>query len=190
MEPIRAQAPLRHDRLVALLNTLSNSSLTDFREHSARLHASFCVMDEAAAAAQQLDAMPIDCVEFDIASLSGTSQVKPLLVAMAGAVNRGLSLISDVLNTSSSSSSSNNISMSGSNDSNSESVMLLSHLPAVHCISTCCSACVVLLLEHRRRSSDDRRAAVDITVLARTSGWCTSSLSASSEAVLSCVLVC
>jgi hypothetical protein len=188
MEQNRAQAPLRHDRLVALLNTLSNSSLTDFREHGRRLYESFVVMDAAAAAAadaQRLDARAFVRVDIDIASLSAPSQFKPLLVAMAGAVNRGLSLMSDVLDTTTSSSSStSSISLSGGSNSNSESLKLLLHLSDVHCISTCCSTCVGLLTEHLRRASGDRRAAVDIAVLARSSGWCTSSVLASSEAVL------
>jgi hypothetical protein len=136
----------------------------------------------AAAAAHHRDARAVSRVEFNTASLPTHSSVKPLFVAMAGAVNRGLNLISDVLDSSSSSSSSRR--MSGSSHSSSESSRLLPHLPAVGCIRVCSMACIRLLTEHIERTRDYRRAAVDIAVLARTSGWCTSSVSASNEALL------
>jgi hypothetical protein len=154
----RVNAPLRHAELIHVLNSLSNGSLDDFAAHNTRLLASYIVLDPSAAVS--VGAAGPKRVRFHDTSMSSRSQVKPLLFAMAGAVTRGLRLISDLLDSSSSSSA----------GGSSECSVLLTQLPAVHCINTCCSACVVLVSEHCWRPRVDRRSAVEVAVLVRTSG--------------------
>jgi hypothetical protein len=162
------RAPLRYPQLTAVLDTLSNGTLGEFTAHSSQLHASFIVSDSSAAS---VGAGALPTINFHADSLSSPLHVKPLLIALAGAVSRGMRLISDLLDSSrdSNSSRSSNEGAGGSSDS----CALLNQLPAVLGIRCCCIACSALVGQHWELSACDRRAAVDIAVLAGTSGECT-----------------
>jgi hypothetical protein len=165
MNQSRVRAPLPHSQLVGVLNTLSSGNLSDFAAHNSRLQASFVLLYPSAASAGD---GAVARVKFDEDSLPSPQHVRTLLIALAGVVSRGLRVISDLLDSSNSSRSS-----SGGAGGISESSALLSQLPAVLCLRSCCLACSALVGAQWKVSEGDRRSAVEVAVLAGTSGQCT-----------------
>jgi hypothetical protein len=165
---------LPQNKLIAALTTLAAGTLKDFRKQKSVLQPCFDVLDHPeVAAAFSLGGRE---AAFSALFMSVPSQDKPLVTAMAAAVNRGLTLVADLLGNSSSgnSSSSSNGTSSSSNSGagSNEYPRLLTQLPAVGCISSCCSILLAGLRQGSMRPGDERRSAVEIAVLARTSGWC------------------
>jgi uncharacterized membrane protein YgcG len=110
---------LPHDKLIAALNTLAGGTLKDFRKQKSVLQPCFDVLDHPeVAAAFSLGALE---TAFSALYMPVPSLDKPMLTAMAAAVNRGLTLVADLLGNSSSGNSSSSSSSNGSSNGSSSS---------------------------------------------------------------------
>jgi hypothetical protein len=158
-QPRSLEPPLQHDRLIAALNTLSDGTLKEFKRQKSVLEPCFSVLEHPAIAS----AFSLGGREgaFFRIYTSKSSQEKPLLTALAAAVNRGLSLVADLLSSSSS--------QSGSGGS-SNYPKLLTQLPAVACVRSFCGILLAALRQISPRLGAERQSPVKVAVLARTSG--------------------